>query len=116
MWRQLAASALVFALLFQGMMFAVAGAQIAANALGSVDWVGSPLCRHDGGSAPQQPAADGHCVFCIVGANYVLGAPSYALEFHIIIVATTPRPLTAWRLTPATVDASARPRGPPTAV
>jgi hypothetical protein len=118
MWRQLAASVLIFALLFQGMMFAVAGAQIATDAVNSVDWTGSPLCRHDGGNgtAPESPAADQHCIFCVLGATCALGAPSDAPEFHIVLIATTPWPLTAWRLALTTVDASARPRGPPAAV
>ncbi len=120
-WRQLAAVILIFALLFQGMTSAVAAGRLAADAAGDTDWAGFALCRHgvnaDGGDAALPGGApdsgDRHCVFCLAGATYVLGAPIHAPEFHTVILAIAPWTFTAWRLPPLTVDASARPRGPP---
>ena len=122
-WRQLAAVVLIFALLLQGMAFAVAAGSLAADAAGDTDWAGFALCRHsgdaDGGIAARPGGApdsiDRCCVFCLAGAAYVLGGPVHAPEFHTVVLASAPWPFTAWRLPPLTVDASARPRGPPAA-
>jgi hypothetical protein len=117
-WRRLTACVLVLALIFQGIAFSLAGARLATEAAGTADWAGFELCRHDGGvpgGAPESPAADSHCVFCLAGATYVLGETAAAPEFHTIAIAIVHRPFVVWRLRAATVDASARPRGPPPA-
>jgi hypothetical protein len=118
MGRQVAAAVLIFALLLQSMAFAVAAGGLAAD-----DTAGAAfeLCRHDAGaaaqpgSAPESPAADRHCVFCLAGATFVLGTPAHAPQFRTIVLAIAPWKFVAWRLPALTVDASARPRGPPQA-
>jgi hypothetical protein len=119
--RQLAAAVLVFALLLQGIVFAFASGRLAAIAAGDGNRTGFELCLHDTssadqlGGAPERPDTEQHCVFCLAGATYVLGALASAPAFHTIAFATASWPFVAWRLPAATVDASARPRGPPLA-
>jgi hypothetical protein len=123
-WRQLVASVLIFAVMLQGMAFAVAAGRVASNAASDTDWAGFELCRHNGfaddggnaalpGGAPERSSP--HCVFCLSGASYLLGAPPHAPEFHTVVLTIAPWTVTAWRLPAITVDASARPRGPPPA-
>jgi hypothetical protein len=117
-WRQLTACILACALIFQGIAFTLAGARVAADAATASDLAAFELCRHDGGAtpgAPEAPAADSHCIFCLAGATYVLGTPAAAAQFHIVSFALAPWSFETWRLPVATVDASARPRGPPLA-
>jgi hypothetical protein len=117
--RQLAAAVLIFALLLQGLAFAFASGRLAATAAGETDRAGFALCLHDtsgadqAGGAPELPAADQHCIFCLAGAPYVLGTLASAPAFHTITFAAVAWPFVAWRLPATTVDASARPRGPP---
>jgi len=117
-WRRLAACVLVFALVLQGIAFTLAGARLAADTAGTADQAGFEVCRHDGGTppggAPESPAADSHCIFCLTGAT-CLDAPAAAAEFHTITFAALSWSFRAWRLPAATVNASARPRGPPPA-
>ena len=123
-WRRLVASVLIFAVMLQGMAFAVAAGRVAAKAASDTDLAGFELCRHNGvaddggnaalpGGAPER--ASQHCVFCLIGASYLLGAPQHAPEFHTIVLTIPPWTFTAWRLPAIMVDASARPRGPPPA-
>jgi hypothetical protein len=115
-WRRLTACALVLALVIQGMAFSLAGARLAAAA--ATDGAGFELCRHDAGTpggAPEAPVADSCCILCLAGASYVLDAPTVAPGFHAIAFALVPWRFEVWRLPATTVDASARPRGPPTA-
>jgi hypothetical protein len=119
-WRRLTACLLVFALLMHGHAFAMAGARLSVDPAGTPDWAGFELCRHDAGApnqqAPDQPATDTHCVFCVAGPGFVLEPPlALFTEFHPVEIFLAPWPVVAWRLAPATVDASARPRGPPAA-
>jgi hypothetical protein len=116
-WRRLTACVLMLALVVQGIAFTLAGARLAGDAAGAAEVAGFELCRHDGGAggAPETPAADSHCIFCLAGAAYVLGAPAATPEFHTIAIALVSWPFVVWRLPAATVDASARPRGPPPA-
>jgi hypothetical protein len=119
--RRLAACVLIFALLLQGVTLAVGAARLSASAAGDTAWAGFELCHHDGGntalpgSPPEEPAAGVHCVFCLAAAGYVLVPPDYAPEFRPVIVAIVAGPFEIWRLPVTTVDASARPRGPPLA-
>jgi hypothetical protein len=123
-WRQVLAAVLIFAVTLQSTAFAVAAGRLAANAARDTDWAGFELCRHNGfaddggnaaapGGAPERSSQ--HCVFCLVGTGYLLGAPQHAPEFHTVVLAIPPWSFTAWRLPAITVDASARPRGPPPA-
>jgi hypothetical protein len=119
-WRRLTACFLVYALFMHGLAFAMAGARVNVDPTSAPDWAAFELCRHDAGapnqSAPDQPATDTHCVFCVAGPGFVLEPPAALFtQFHLVEISLAPWPMVAWRLAPATVDASARPRGPPTA-
>lgn len=116
-WRRLTASLLVFALVLQSLGLAVAGTRLSPERA-STDWAGFEICHHDAGTpeqpSPDQPAVDIHCIFCVAGPAFVLEPPPALVTlFQPIEIALAPWPLVAWRLAPATVDASARPRGPP---
>lgn len=119
--RQVAAIALIFALVFQSLALSLAAGRLAAASMGDIDWAGFEICRHvPGGSgtpggAPTQPANDQHCVFCIVGASHAVGAPITLPTFHVIEFAVVAWPFVARRLPILTVNASARSRGPPSA-
>ncbi len=119
-WRRLTAGLLVAALLLQGLGFSFASAALAAGHADSPDWAGFELCRHDQANpdqpgSPDQPAVDAHCVFCVAGPGFVLEPPALTFLFLPVEIEIAPWPVVAWRLAPATVDASSRPRGPPTA-
>jgi hypothetical protein len=115
-WRPFAAAILIFAIMLQSIA-------AAAGCLGTdndSNEAGFEICLHNSGKAGAlggvpDDSTDAHCVFCLAGATYALEAPILSAEFHAILVAIVPRPFTAWRLPPVTVDASARPRGPPSA-
>ena len=118
--RQFAAIVVTFALLLQGVASAAATGRL-ADAATDPGWAAFELCHHnssaDEGNA-SAPAgvpenSDGHCIFCLAGASHALQAPLPSAPFHIIIIAIVPWTFTAWRLPALTVDASARPRGPP---
>jgi hypothetical protein len=119
--RQLAAALLTFALLLQGIAFAFASERQAATAGSDIDRAGFELCLHNtagsdqAGGAPELPATDQHCIFCLAGATYVLGTLASAPAFHTIAFVMVPWPFVAQRLTALTVDANTRPRGPPLA-
>jgi hypothetical protein len=114
-WQRLTACVLVFALILQGVTFTLASARLAA-ADPTDTAAGFELCRHDGGTAgggaPEGPIADSHCIFCLAGATY-LDAPGAAPESHTITFVALSWSFQAWRLPAVTVNASARPRGPP---
>jgi hypothetical protein len=126
--RQFTAGVLIVALMLQGMAVAAASGHIAVKASDAdQNWTSFEICHHGGptensgntnagdaaapGSAPEGSGA--HCIFCLAGAAYALDTPLPSADFHIIMRAIVPRPFTAWRLPALTVDASARPRGPP---
>jgi hypothetical protein len=113
--QRVTAGILVLALVLQGIAFTLAGARLAAA--DPTDAAAAfLLCRHDGGSGgggpPESPAADSHCIFCLAGATY-LDAPAAASACHTITFGVLSWSLSAWRLPGTTVNASARPRGPP---
>jgi Protein of unknown function (DUF2946) len=119
--RKFAAIVLTFALLLQGVASAAAIGSLAANAATDAGWAAFELCHHnssaDDGNA-SAPAgvpenSDAHCIFCLAGASHALQAPLPSVAFHIIIIAIVPWTFTVWRLPALTVDATARPRGPP---
>jgi hypothetical protein len=119
-WRRVTACLLIYALFLHGMAFAMAGAQLSANAAGGADRAGFELCRHDNAApalpdGPDGQAGDTHCVFCVAGPGFVLEQPAVSTIFCPVKISIAPWPLMAWRLAPATVDASTRPRGPPSA-
>jgi Protein of unknown function (DUF2946) len=121
--RQFTAVALIVALMLQGMAVAAASGRVATKT-GDADQnsLSFEICRHSNadagdaaapGSAPERAGA--HCVFCLAAAVYALEAPLPDADFHVIHRAIAPWHFTAWRLPALTVDASARPRGPPPA-
>jgi hypothetical protein len=120
--RQFAAVVLTFALLLQGVALAAATGRLAANAAPDAGSAAFELCRHSGsvndnsfapGGAPE--SSDSHCIFCLAGVSYALEAPLPSVAFHIITITIAPWIFTVWLLPALTVDASARPRGPPSA-
>jgi hypothetical protein len=120
--RQSAAVVLTFALLLQGVAFAAATGRLAASAASDAGWAAFELCHHNGSADDNASApagvpenSDTHCIFCLAGASYALQAALPSAAFHIIIIAIVPWIFTAWLLPALTVDASARPRGPPPA-
>jgi Protein of unknown function (DUF2946) len=119
--RQLAAVAVIFALILQSVALA-ASTGPTANTATDPGWIAFELCHHngsgdDGGNASAPADApensDAHCIFCLAGASYALQAPLPNVAFHIITITIAPWIFTVWRLPALTVDASARPRGPP---
>jgi hypothetical protein len=119
-WRRVTACLLVYALFLHGMAFAMAGARLSTDAAGGADWASFELCRHDNAAPalpgdPEGQAGDTHCVFCVAGPGFVLAPPAASTVFCPVEISFAPWPLMAWRLAPATVDASSRPRGPPPA-
>jgi hypothetical protein len=127
--RQFSAVAVIFALMLQSMAVAAAAGRAGTNVAGmDQSSPGFEICLHNGsaepgdadagsaalpGSAPEHSGV--HCVFCLAGSGYALEAPLPSADFHVIINAIAPWPFTEWRLPVLTVDASARPRGPPLA-
>jgi hypothetical protein len=120
--RQLAAALVIFALILQSVAFAAATGRLAANTAADSGWIAFELCHHndsadDGGNASAPGDApensDAHCIFCLAGASCALQAPLPSAAFHIITITIAPWVFTVWLLPTLTVDASARPRGPP---
>lgn len=121
-WRQVTAGVLVYALVLQGLAVALVGAQLAASAAADGVLAGYELCHHDAGASdvpvngPEAPAESAHCIFCLVAANQAADVPAGAPEYVAVAVPMAPWPFVVWRLPAATVDPSARPRGPPATV
>jgi Protein of unknown function (DUF2946) len=120
--RQLAAAVVIFALMLQSVVSAATTGPTAANTATDPGWVAFELCHHngsadDGGNASAPAGApensEAHCIFCLAGASYALQAPLPSVAFQIIVIGIVPWTFTVWRLPALTVDASARPRGPP---
>ena len=112
------AGMLAYALVLQGLAFALASGESARGAE-DLSWVSSELCIHsaNGASVPGKPgersAADAHCLFCVPGAVYVGSAPPAAPQLLGSVLAEKVAPLTAPRLLALLVNQSAWPRGPP---
>jgi hypothetical protein len=121
--RQFAAAVLIFALMLQSIAAAVASGRFAAD---TDSRAGFEICRHNGpagnsgdvaapGNAPER--SDAQCALCcIAAATHALETPPPSTEFHAVALTIAPWIFTEWRLPSLTVDASARPRGPPPAV
>ena len=113
------ACVVIYVLVLQGIALALAG----ANSVGAADDVGGvgiELCHHDGGApdSPSQtpaPFDDNCCIVCLAGASYVAPTLAFALVFHPILFAVVRWPVAISHLPSRTVDANARPRGPPPA-
>ena len=107
--------------MLQNMALAVAAGRLAADAAIDASWAGFEICHHDGAGDDGNGAVPGgapvpsgtHCIFCLAGATHALETPLLSAEFHVIILTIVRWTLPVWRLPAVTVDASARPRGPP---
>jgi hypothetical protein len=114
------AGVLTYALVLQGLAFALAPAEPARDAE-DLSWASAELCIHstNGTSVPGKPgersAADAHCLFCIPGAVYVDSTPPAAPQLLGSVLAEKVATLTAPRLLALLVHQSAWPRGPPAA-
>jgi hypothetical protein len=126
-WRRLTACLLIYALFIHGIVLALSTAvggptstRPSADGAGAADWAGFEPCRHDN-TAPGEPGSPGgqsgdtHCVFCVAGPGFVLEPSAVSTVFCPVELSIAPWPLAVWRLASTTVDASARPRGPPPA-
>jgi hypothetical protein len=116
--RQFWAVFLIFALMLQGMAFAAATSRLAPDAVSDSGLAGSEICHHsspahDSGDPAVPESSDVHCIFCLASAGHALEAPLPGVEFYVVLLTTVPWTFTEWRLPALTVDASARPRGPP---
>jgi len=121
-WRRVLACVILYALVLQGFLYAVAVGEPALGAADNAAWAGVELCVHGGhaatlpGAPAQAPTASIHCLFCIAGAVYVNCAPPAAPRYSRSVLVSLVRPLAAPRLVALLVNESAWPRGPPTQV
>jgi hypothetical protein len=117
-WRRLTAWVVVFALILQGMAFTAMAGAPGLDPPDIANSAGFELCSHDAAappSTPANPAADTHCSLCLAGASYVLDTATATLDFRTVAMTVVSWLPMAWRLPATTVDASSRPRGPPSA-
>lgn len=118
-WRRVLACAVLYALVLQSFLYAVAVGEPALGAADNAAWAAVELCVHGGDAAalpgaPQQaPTASIHCLFCIAGAVYVNCAPPSPPRYIRGVLASPVRPFAAPRLVALLVNESAWPRGPP---
>jgi hypothetical protein len=117
MRRQVTACALIYALVLQGIIVALAGAGFAetADSRGIANY---EICHHDGGvpDAPSQApdqSDNSCCILCLAGANYTLADVDLTIDFRPVEFAAVRWPATTLPLPAHTVDANTRPRGPP---
>jgi hypothetical protein len=118
-WRQVTAYALIYALVLQGMIVALAGASF----VGTADNRGISsyeICHHDGATpdAPSQApdqSDNSCCIVCLAGASYVVADVDVLIDLHPIEFAAVRWPTTTLPSLTRIVDANARPRGPPAA-
>jgi hypothetical protein len=112
---------LAYALVLQGLAFALASSAEPARDGEDLIWASSELCIHSAtpSSVPGKPgersAADAHCFFCTRGAVYVDSAPPAAPQLLGSIIVERVAPLSAQRLLTLLVHQSSWPRGPPAA-
>jgi hypothetical protein len=119
-WRRMTACILIYVLVFQAMVVALAGAS-RVDAADDASVVGVELCHHDAGTSdsPSQtpgPSDDICCIVCLAGASYIPATLAFALVFHPIVFAAVCWPVPVLQLPSRTVDANTRPRGPPPTV
>ena len=120
-YRRFLACALAYALAVQGFLFAldIGGSAVGAANAAAVGVI--ELCSHSSntsdlpGTPSHIPVGDNHCLFCIVGAVYVHCAPPGTPQYDTVAQAQAVWVLPTPELTAPPVNASAWPRGPPTA-
>jgi DUF2946 family protein len=123
-WRRLVGAALIFALVVQPLMLAVAAAQAAnasaINAAAVDDLSLSQICQHSTDGSPFSPAgqpkhpADDHCAFCFASAFHLLDAPRPAIvRYAGLEIGKIRRSAQPPRLSLFSRYSVACPRGPP---
>jgi hypothetical protein len=120
-WRRILSCLLAYAIVLQGLIFAVDAGRPAFAAAPDAAWAGFPLCSHgdEGGSAPaspQAPATCDHCILCLAGVVFVSSAPPATPAFGAMKISDAAWLLAAPQLAAFLVNRSAWPRGPPTAI
>jgi hypothetical protein len=116
--RRLIGCIVAYALVVQGVLFALSGARIDAAAL-----VGAPqiveLCLHNGASSDESDGQVGdkaHCSFCLAAAQQSLTSPVPGQAVFVRQVSLMRWPHFHLRVAPFTKDISHQPRGPPLGV
>jgi Protein of unknown function (DUF2946) len=118
--RGILALVLAYALVLQSFVFAATSGGPLPGSADDTPWA-AELCSHHGGATspgevpPQGPADHEHCLYCIAGAVYVAWVPLGAPQYRNAVFIDTIVPLKAQRLVAPRINASAWPRGPPTA-
>ncbi len=118
-WRRLVGAAVIYALLMQPLLLAMAGIQTAhAAALDEVSL--SQLCLHASDGSPIAPddhtghPAEDHCPLCFAGAFHLLDAPRPVAVAQLHPEVSKVRQSACRpRLSPFARYSVARPRGPP---
>jgi hypothetical protein len=128
-WRRLVGTALIYALIMQQLMLAVAGVQpgaassigasaIDASAINDISL--SQLCLHATDGDPVSPTgehkhpADDHCASCFAGAFHLLDAPRPVIVRYVSSeIGKVRRSVHPIRLSSFLRYSVARPRGPP---
>src|SRR5260370_18038010 len=95
LWRQLLGCVLAYALVLQGVLFALSSAELAASAAADASQ-SIELCVHDPADATGQPARrpDGnpHCPFCPAVGQHPPAAPHGGLPLILPDAAPAPSP------------------------
>jgi len=119
--RRVFACTLAYALVLQGLVFALDISRPAFAARAGTAWAGFELCSHSGSGSPlpnapaQGPIGNIHCIFCIAGAAYVTCTPACAVQCGNVVITGAVWLPAAPRLVALRINASAWPRGPPVA-
>jgi len=123
-WRRVLSCVLAYALVLQGLLFALDASRPTIGAATDAVWAGFELCNHSGAGAtvpgaPKAPESDGHCVlcvFCLAGVVYVNSAPPATPYSGAVVIGNIPWTFVAPELVAFRVNRNAWPRGPPAAV
>ena len=114
LWRQLLSCALIYALVLQGIVFALGGVQLAAASADPAPAI--EICLHDPADGAGLPdgGADSkvHCPFCLAAAHQAIATPGESSEPIRTDGATMEWPACPAAATSARFS-SHRPRGPP---
>ena len=115
LWRQLLSCAFAYALVVQGILFALGGAQLAAASADAAPSI--EICLHDPADTAGLPVghADGtvHCPFCLAAAHQAIASPCECSEAIIRTASIAMLWPASVGVTTSTRFLSHRPRGPP---
>jgi hypothetical protein len=114
---------LVFALVFQGLIFASVGGALTGSIARDTSWSAFELCLHDADNVPlpanELPAdhsdCSQYCIFCRAADTQMLAAPEFSALFSLTAIATQVQwSLAEWHFpSRSSHDPNSRPRGPP---